>query len=101
LMQPGKIPNKAKEHLFAWPILLPGGAVNPAMNAATGFVTWFWMNSAAPAVGRLARGTPATEGRKEARREIGTRMGPDRPPSDQRGSPINKHGLTRHKIGCL
>ena len=31
----------------AWPIRLPGGAVRPAMNAATGFVTCWPMKAAA------------------------------------------------------
>ena len=31
----------------AWPIRLPGGAVCPAMNAATGFLTCFAMYAAA------------------------------------------------------
>jgi hypothetical protein len=31
----------------AWPMRRPGGAVAPAMKPTTGFLTFFWMNSAA------------------------------------------------------
>ena len=85
----------------AWPMRLPGGAVWPAMNAATGFLTYFLTNSAAfssavPPISPIIRIASVCGSSWNSRKHVDERGADDRVAAD-----ADAGGLAQAEVGQL